>query len=307
MAKKAAKRKVNEATSEKNICGVVMPISAIDNCSEQHWVDVFEIISEAIQDAGFEGNLVSNADDVGIIHKRIIQNLYTNPIVVVDVSGKNPNVMFELGVRLAFDKPTIILKDDKTSYSFDTSSIEHLEYPRDLRFSKIIEFKKKLADKIKSTYEKSEIDPEYSTFLKQFGEFKVAKIEEREGTAEDVILDKLNSMELSIQMLEQSGRSNLYKRPRFSMRYSEKQKEINACVKGVREGTLTSLELTLKEVFPEATVIIQRLSEGHSHVIVKFESTQSYKASQELCREIISDYLEEDKRAELLVQSKIKD
>jgi hypothetical protein len=35
-------------------------------------------------------------------------------------------------MRLAFDRPTIIVKDDLTTYSFDTSPIEHLEYPRDL-------------------------------------------------------------------------------------------------------------------------------------------------------------------------------
>jgi len=76
-----------------------MPISSIDGCLENPWSEVLEILNEAIESAGFEGNLVSNADDVGIIHKRIIQNLYDNPIVVCDVSCKNPNVMFELGLR----------------------------------------------------------------------------------------------------------------------------------------------------------------------------------------------------------------
>lgn len=165
----------------KMICGIVMPISSIDGCNESHWADVLEIISEAIEDAGFDANLVSNADEVGIIHKRIIQNLYDNPIVVCDVSGKNPNVMFELGMRLAFDKPTIIIKDDRTSYSFDTSAIEHLEYPRDLRFSKITEFKDKLSQKIRATYEKSTADGNYTTFLKHFGEFTVAKIEKKKS------------------------------------------------------------------------------------------------------------------------------
>lgn len=86
-------------TVEKMVCGVVMPISAVDGCNESHWSDVLDILSEAIEEAGFDPNLVSNADDVGIIHKRIIQNLYDNPVVVCDVSGKNPNVMFELGMR----------------------------------------------------------------------------------------------------------------------------------------------------------------------------------------------------------------
>ena len=119
----------------KLTCGIVMPISEIDGCAESHWGDVLDILTESTEEADFSANLVSNADDVGIIHKRIIQNLYDNPIVVCDVSGKNPNVMFELGLRLAFDKPTIIVKDDKTTYSFDTSAIEHIEYPRDLLIS----------------------------------------------------------------------------------------------------------------------------------------------------------------------------
>lgn len=198
---------------EKKICGIVMPISTLDGCSEGHWSDVLEIIIEAIEFAGFEGNLVSNADDVGIIQKRIIQNLYENPIVVCDVSGKNPNVMFELGMRLAFDKPTIIIKDDKTSYSFDTSPIEHIEYPRDLRFSRIVDFKAKLAEKIKATFEKSTTDASYTTFLKHFGEFKVAKIDKREVSGQEFIIDELKNIRMGMRRLErnQLGRDAIYR------------------------------------------------------------------------------------------------
>ncbi len=194
--------KVEAKTNEKLKCGLVMPISSIDGCSEQHWKEVREILNEAIGKAGFEANLVSHADDVGIIHKRIIQNLYDNPIVVCDVSGKKPNVMFELGMRLAFDKPTIIIKDNKTSYSFDTSSIEHLEYPRDLRFNKIIEFKKVLSEKVKATYERSNSDPEYTTFLKHFGTFKVAQLEQKEVSKEDYIIEELRGIKKQMSQLE---------------------------------------------------------------------------------------------------------
>ncbi len=189
-------------SKEPKICGIVMPISSIDGCAETHWSEVLEIINEAIEDAGFDGNLVSNADDVGIIHKRIIQNLYDNPIVVCDVSCKNPNVMFELGLRLAFDKPTIIIKDDKTAYSFDTSAIEHLEYPRDLRFSQIVEFKKKLSAKILATFNKSTTDENYTTFLKHFGEFKVAKIEQKEVSGQEYILEELKNLRRTVQRMD---------------------------------------------------------------------------------------------------------
>ncbi len=176
-----------------------MPISSIDGCNEQHWSDVKEILTEAVEAAGFKANLVSYADDVGIIQKRIIQNLYENPIVICDVSGKNPNVMFELGLRLAFDKPTIIIKDDKTAYSFDTSPIEHLEYPRDLRFTKIVEFKKSLMEKVQATLKKSQEDPNYTTFLKHFGTFTVAKLDTKEVSKEDFIIEELRDLKKVVQ------------------------------------------------------------------------------------------------------------
>jgi len=171
-----------------------MPISTIDACSEEHWRDVRVILSEAIEDAGFSPQLVSEADDVGIIQKRIIQNLYENPIVVVDVSAKNPNVMFELGVRLAFDRPTVIVKDDKTSYSFDTSPVEHLTYPRDLRFGRIVEFKESLAEKVRATNVKATTDPNYTTFLKHFGTFKVAELQTELVTPDKLLLEEMRGL-----------------------------------------------------------------------------------------------------------------
>jgi hypothetical protein len=190
------------AKDTKRVCGLVMPISAIDGCDKAHWSDVREILDESIEAAGFEPNMVSNADDVGIIQKRIIENLYENPMVVCDVSGKNPNVMFELGLRLAFDKPTIIVKDDKTTYSFDTSPIEHLEYPRDLRFGRIREFKDKLADKILATHHKATAGHNYTTFLKHFGPFTVVKIEKREISGEEFIVEELKSIRRIVEKLD---------------------------------------------------------------------------------------------------------
>lgn len=185
---------------KKPICGIVMPISSIDGCAETHWEEVKSILVDAIKSADYEANLVSNADDVGVIQKRIVQNLYDNDIVVCDVSCKNANVMFELGLRLAFDKPTIIVVDDKTGFSFDTSPIEHLVYPRDLRYSKIVEFKNKLKEKIIGTM-KSAADSNYSPFLKHFGEFRVASIEHSEGSVNDVVLQRLDDMQQTIGRL----------------------------------------------------------------------------------------------------------
>lgn len=191
-----------EMNSEKPTCGIIMPISPIDGCSSEHWNEVKKILSEAIESAGYKASLVSDADDTGIIQKRIVQNIYDNEIVVCDVSGKNPNVMFELGMRLAFDKPTIIVIDDKTDYSFDTAPIEHLIYPRDLRYFSILTFKEKLQEKISGTIKKSQEDPNYTTFLKHFGEFEIAHVEKKEGSLNDVVLSKLDDLTRQMAFLQ---------------------------------------------------------------------------------------------------------
>lgn len=183
-------------------CGIIMPISLIDNCPPEHWADVLGILKDICTTNDFTPNLVSDADDIGVIHNRIIENIYSSDIVICDVSCKNANVMFELGMRLAFDKPTIIIKDDLTGYSFDTSLIEHLEYPRDLRFTSINKFKDSLGKKLTATYEKSKSDPNYSTFLKNFGKYKIAHLEDREINTDTFILNAIEELRRDVRVIK---------------------------------------------------------------------------------------------------------
>lgn len=195
----------NTSGSEQPVCGVVMPISTIDNCPAEHWLEVKSIIYDAISSAGYTPNLVSESDDSGLIHRRIIQNLYNNDIVVVDVSAKNPNVMFELGIRLAFDKPTIVIKDDATDYSFDTSPIEHIPYPRTLRFHSIVAFKKRLKEKIEGTIKAEKEDPEnYTSFLKHFGQFTVAKLENKSVTVDTYMIEMLKELKRDVESIKKT-------------------------------------------------------------------------------------------------------
>ena len=160
------------AAAGRPLCGIVMPMSGIDGCSEAHWAAVRDIVRTAIESAGFEASLVITANDAGALEQRIIQNRHDSSIAVCDVSGKHPNVMFELGLRLALDKPTIIIKDDVTSYLFDIDAIEYLEYPHDLHKSGIAVFQKSLAYSIHSIYERAGLDQNCTTALKPFVEPK---------------------------------------------------------------------------------------------------------------------------------------
>lgn len=183
-------------------CGLIMPIAPMPGYSSNQFKDVKSILVDtinSIQEYNFNPRLVSDSKgEINIIHKSIVNNIYDDPIVIVDISGKNGNVMLELGLRLAFDKPLIIIKDDKTDYMFDISMIEHLNYPSDLRHNEIESFKKILVKKLISTYKKSIEDDDYSPFLKHFQQIKVKGIGEQnieQSQTLDVILSKLSLME----------------------------------------------------------------------------------------------------------------
>ena len=220
MTKDIKKEDMLATEAKKPICGIIMPISSIDNCSETHWKEVKGIITDAVEAAGFEAQLVSEANDSGIIQKRIVQNLYKNDIVICDVSCKNRNVMFELGMRLAFDKPTIIVMDNMTKYSFDTAPIEHLGYPRDLSYYQILDFKKTLTEKIKGTIDAAK-QPDYTTFLKNFGEFQVATIENKKGSLDEVVLSRLDDMTRQISEIRVNQRVRIIERPESESKTEE--------------------------------------------------------------------------------------
>jgi hypothetical protein len=164
-------------TAARAFCGLVMPISAMGRYyTADHWTQVNEVLTEAIQsisDPPFDAKLVSVADGVTIIHRTIVRNLSQADVIVCDVSGKNPNVMLELGMRLALQKRVVIVKDERTEFSFDTGPIEHLHYESALPIKSTRQFQKDLANKVLATYHRP-----HESYFQTFGLGKPPKGDE---------------------------------------------------------------------------------------------------------------------------------
>lgn len=227
-------------------CGIIMPIATMSSeYTADHWSDVRHILHKAIDKAGFIPRIVSDSEESTVIHGSIINNIYNDAIIVCDVSNKNANVMFELGMRLAFNKPVVIVKDDKTDYSFDTGNIQHEPYRKDLRHSTVEKFIEDLSKKILKTYEASKKD-EYQSFLSYFGKFEVAKIENKSIGEEEALaklLNKMNSIESQLKVVtnEESIRyvsDNRIANPkRLSVKYELiNEKNIGSILKAIGEN-----------------------------------------------------------------------
>jgi hypothetical protein len=254
MSPENSKAESHQDSKPKPKCGIIMPIADHSEYPQGHWKDVLSIFIQAINETQFEPRLVSDDGAIGLIHERIVNNIYSNEIVICDVSSKNPNVMFELGLRLAFDKPTIIIKDEKTGYSFDTGVIEHLTYPSSLRFSQVIDFKQELIKRINATYAISKAEPNYSPFLKSFGKTIVpATIHQTEVPESKYILSMLESLSNDIKSLKHAAPQNSSVQ---NKNQSEKQIVLNGFVAeylNANPGLLESMDLEmLKEMLAES-------------------------------------------------------
>jgi len=87
----------------------------------------------------------SHAGDVGNqqnILKDIVQPMIQADIVIADLTGLNPNVLYELGVAHSFNKKTIIItKDDLKDLPFDLKSYRTFGYSDHYaKFNNLIEF-----------------------------------------------------------------------------------------------------------------------------------------------------------------------
>ena len=58
-----------------------------------------------------------------MIQSTIINDLIEGDLVIADLTEHNPNVMFELGVRIAQEKPVVLMKAEGTGPLFDIDNM----------------------------------------------------------------------------------------------------------------------------------------------------------------------------------------
>jgi hypothetical protein len=184
-------------------CGIVMPIAAWGDYDAQHWIEVREIIARAVKTAGMAPRPVWEGGETDIIQSRIVRNLYENAVIVCDISGLNPNVMFELGMRLTFRKPVVIIADETTRLPFDTNVIDTLSYPSDLHFSKIEQFMEDLAARITdlSTGAAGSAKP----YLDTFGAFTVVVPQADRVEFDQYVIQKLDQIGSAVNRLQRDA------------------------------------------------------------------------------------------------------
>lgn len=129
-----------------------MPFSDMEGYESGHFGRVYEhLIRPACVASGVEPVRGDEVKGTNYIAIDILQRILKSDLVICDLSGKNANVMYELGIRQAFDLPVVLLKDKKTERVFDIQGLRTLDYVESLRIDSVEQDRKSLAQAITAT------------------------------------------------------------------------------------------------------------------------------------------------------------
>ena len=154
--------------ASKLIAFVIMPFVERD---AKHATGFFpevlrSLITPAAKDSGFTVR-TANRQGSDLIQSTIVNDLLEADLVIADLTEHNPNVMFELGVRMAEDKPVVLIKAMGTGPLFDIDNMLRVfEYSPNLWQTTIEKDRPLLLDFIKGAWENRESDKTYMKILR---------------------------------------------------------------------------------------------------------------------------------------------
>lgn len=249
--------KNNASQGKIEQCFVIMPISDQGDYPKGHFTKVYEqIFKPAIMEAGYDPYRVDEDKISNPIINKIFQAVQECPMALCDLSNRNPNVLYELGLRQTYDKPVVLVQDDKTQRIFDVSGINTVQYSSERLYENVIEARKKITEAILSTKEGKE------NSIVKIVKAEVASMNVKEFSQEDRMEVMMNSLMSDIKELKNIARGSSVER---SAKSNEKWRTSNEIVGKMDDsinnisGYMYKAEVRLKkEVTPEDISCVMR-------------------------------------------------
>jgi hypothetical protein len=103
-------------------CFVLMPFG--------EWFDRYytEIYVPALKDAGFEPVRADSLFTSGSVMEQICEQIQKSKVLLAELTGKNPNVFYEMGVAHSLQKPVVFVSGDLDDVPFDVRHLRVVIY-----------------------------------------------------------------------------------------------------------------------------------------------------------------------------------
>lgn len=195
--------------TEERMCFVVMPITDPDGYVKGHFKHVYEdIVQPSCIKAGFKPFRADEVKQSNLIHLDILQKLLEAPMAVCDLSNRNPNVLFELALRQAFDKPVTLVQEVGTPQIFDISPLRYTEYRKERIYHEVLEDQKSITSAIEETFKSHGTGRSINSIVKLLALSKPATLPvigspEAKADLQQLILAELSQLRSEIRSVRQ--------------------------------------------------------------------------------------------------------
>lgn len=149
-------------TRPKPFCFVLMPF-------DKKFNDVYQIgIKESCDIGGAYCERVDEQIFVEAVTERVFNQIAKSDFIIADMSGRNPNVFYEVGYAHALGKRTILLTSNVDDIPFDLKHLPHIIYNNSL-----VDLREKLTRQIEWLVENPpQNDKEHTVAIRLFYEGK---------------------------------------------------------------------------------------------------------------------------------------
>ena len=138
-------------------CFVITPIGEKDSSIRQRTDELLgNIIKPILEELGYGVIVPHEMDDAGSITNQIIQHIVNDEMVVANLTGLNPNVMYELAIRHSFAKPVVCVIENGTKLPFDISADRAVFYENSIGGAG--ELKKNFQSAVKAVNSQDSVD-----------------------------------------------------------------------------------------------------------------------------------------------------
>lgn len=204
--KTMTKKETEKQKEKEKVCFIITPIGSENSDIRRKTEGLIKaVINPVLDKLGIMSVAAHQIDAPGSITKQVIEHLLKAELVIANLTGLNPNVMYELAVRHAKRLPVVCVVENGTKLPFDITTERTIFYDDDMAGVEVL--KDNLLKAIEAAIKEEEPDnPIYRVIKDNI----IREVVIKEGGTETYILRKLDEISHQINRMKYQGINDIY-------------------------------------------------------------------------------------------------